>query len=499
MPTNAIVLARTAFDRGDWSEAWVNYRQELKSAAANAIRWEFAERLWACFEYEEATEHFLQAIESPESTLAQAQRVAQLFFSAGRYRIAAQTMERIVRRWQLTADPVSVAQWASCLERSGQAEKALEILEKLDLASKTHPMVVRQQARIERESGAIEQAILRLENAVKATHESALWMLNHELATAYDRLGDYASAWQRLLASKAELRSNAEPELQRSYLVRQRQAELFKSVTDADLRRWHQTPVTDPLDLILLGGFPRSGTTLLESQLTKQYGVLGTDESGVLRQQFIQPIVWEAADCWQAIVEIRSWDQTQLDAGRREYTRCTAAVVGTALDGRTILEKDPLITCDLTLPLRLFPDAKLIMPLRDPRDTLLSYFFTMVPFGWSSAPAADLTESAKFYHDVMRHWVYIRSRLPWPWHETKYERMVKDPIGELETIAAFLNLKSRSPGPASDTERGVTTPTYADVQRPVYQRSVSRWRHYETHLETVFPVLEPFCRTFGYD
>ena len=99
----------------------------------------------------------------------------------------------------------------------------------------------------------------------------------------------------------------------------------------------------------------------------------------------------------------------------------------------------------------------------------------------------------------MRHWVYIRSRLPWPWHETKYECMVKDPIGELETIAAFLNLKSRSPGPASDTERGVTTPTYADVQRPVYQRSVSRWRHYETHLETVFPILEPFCRTFGYD
>ena len=45
----------------------------------------------------------------------------------------------------------------------------------------------------------------------------------------------------------------------------------------------------------------------------------------------------------------------------------------------------------------------------------------------------------------------------------------------------------------------VLMPTYADVQRPVYQRSVSRWRHYETHLETVFPILEPFCRTFGYD
>ena len=41
-------------------------------------------------------------------------------------------------------------------------------------------------------------------------------------------------------------------------------------------------------------------------------------------------------------------------------------------------------------------------------------------------------------------------------------------------------------------------PTYQDVTRPVYARSVGRWRAYEKHLAPILPALDPYCRMVGY-
>ena len=42
------------------------------------------------------------------------------------------------------------------------------------------------------------------------------------------------------------------------------------------------------------------------------------------------------------------------------------------------------------------------------------------------------------------------------------------------------------------------SPTYQDVTRPVYSRSVGRWQAYEKHLAPILPVLAPYCQKFGY-
>jgi hypothetical protein len=47
--------------------------------------------------------------------------------------------------------------------------------------------------------------------------------------------------------------------------------------------------------------------------------------------------------------------------------------------------------------------------------------------------------------------------------------------------------------------RQLYSPTYQDVTRPVYSRSVARWRAYEKYLAPILPLLEPYCRIFGYD
>ena len=49
-----------------------------------------------------------------------------------------------------------------------------------------------------------------------------------------------------------------------------------------------------------------------------------------------------------------------------------------------------------------------------------------------------------------------------------------------------------------ETNRQLYSPTYQDVTRPVYTRSVGRWRAYEKHLAPILPALGPYCRKLGY-
>ncbi len=243
-------------------------------------------------------------------------------------------------------------------------------------------------AHLDKRAAKYERAVARLQDYLATYSSDGDWRLRYELAGSLDRLAKYEEAWTQLGLAKAQLASQTKPHLRNSYAIRKRQWELAKEITDADLTRWirdGERLKDSPLRLTLLAGFPRSGTTLLEQMIAAHSACIGTDESGILSSQFIAPLVWQAKSAADAIIEIRSFDADQLRAGRETYERLTRAFLHESLDGRLLIEKEPLLTPDLAIPLRLFPDASLLMPLRDPRDVILSYYFTMVPLNWNSA------------------------------------------------------------------------------------------------------------------
>ena len=326
------------------------------------------------------------------------------------------------------------------------------------------------------------------------------WGMRYELAASLDRLGRYDEAWQQLELAKSQLAPQTKPHLRDSYLIRQRQWELARRITDADLSRWCRE--ADSLrpsspQLVLLAGYPRSGTTLLEQMIACHPSCIGTDESGILASQFTGPMVWKAESAADAIIEIRSLDPDQLRAGRDTFLRLTQAYLHEPIGNRVLIEKDPLLTPDLAIPLRLFPDASLLMPLRDPRDVVLSYYFTMVPLNWNSAPATTIDEACRFYFDCMRHWLLLRDRLAWPIHEPRYEDLVARPDVTLRKVAQFLGL----PWDASmldqrrrSERRAVRTPTYDDITKPVSGRAVGRWLKYAKYMEAAMQPLAHFSR-----
>jgi hypothetical protein len=308
---------------------------------------------------------------------------------------------------------------------------------------------------------------------------------------------------RELILAKAQLRPFAARFVEAARAVRARQLEIAQQLTKSTLATWAtaNNSVRDPMRLAILCSHPRSGTTLLEQLLAAHPDVISTDETGVWQREFLDPIIREATSAADAVRELNGFEAGQLEAGRRSYLRFTKAHLGQAVGHRVLIEKDPSLTPDLPLPLRLFPEAKVLFPIRDPRDICISYFFTIIPLNRISVHALDLAATGEFCAHSFHLWRHWRELLPCPKLETRYEQLVADPPREMRRVLEFLGLDwdervlrfhERS------FSKGVRTPTYADVAQPIYTRSIGRWKNYSKHLEPHLELLEPVLREYNY-
>lgn len=457
--------------------------------------------LWRCYELDAGQGEIDRALTQPGITPEQVCGIARLFFETGRFGEAARAMAVVAHRDG--ADESTLTLYASALERDGQCEAAREVAERAIVLEPGSARACRLLAHLDKREGAYDSAAQRLHDHLRRYPGAEDWRLQYELGGVLDRLGRYGEAWAVMLEAKRQLEPHTAGHMHQSHLIRTLQWEATRAVTDADLASWHRRAgeLTPPLRVALMAGFPRSGTTLLEQMIVGHPDSVGTDETGILGSQFITPLVWQHDSAGAALGELRGFDDEQLIAGRSAYLHMTEQFIGESVRGRLLIEKEPLMTADFPLPLRLLPEASILMPLRDPRDVLVSYFFTMVPLNWNSAPAGDIEDAAHFYADVMRHWLHLRERMPNPWLEPRYEDLAADPETTAREVAAFLGLawdstlldrKHRS------ERKAIRTPTYDDITKPITTRAVGRWKHYEEYLAPAFEALAPFIRAFGY-
>lgn len=149
----------------------------------------------------------------------------------------------------------------------------------------------------------------------------------------------------------------------------------------------------------------------------------------------------------------------------------------------------------------LFPNAKIIFALRDPRDVVTSCFTQQFLLNAAMFQFLSLETTARYYDAVMRLAETARARLPLDLHVVRYEDLVADFDSEVASLLRFLDLPwdERVHG-FHDTARSrlIRTPSAAQVRQPLYASSVARWRRYERQLEPVLPKLKPWLEAYGY-
>jgi hypothetical protein len=170
--------------------------------------------------------------------------------------------------------------------------------------------------------------------------------------------------------------------------------------------------------------------------------------------------------------------------GRDYLDRARAAFGGT---GRFI-DKMPLNYLYCGLIRRALPRARIIHVYRRPMAAGYAMYKTLFKSGYPFS--YDLGEIARYYaayRRLMDHW---RRTMPGVVHEASYEALVADQLGETRKLLEYCGLEwedacaafHRNPAP-------ITTASASQVRRPLYDSSVSLWRHYEPQLAELKAAL----------
>jgi tetratricopeptide (TPR) repeat protein len=324
----------------------------------------------------------------------------------------------------------------------------------------------------------------------------------YELAQMLDDQQQYESAHQALLSAKGMIAPHAAECRANIQQVMERNAELITSLDQECYERWQKGAEGEkPYRIAALTGHPRSGTTLIEQVLDSHDEVISADEFDVFARWVSMPIIRRFPPTMPLRTILEHVPAKVLQMARAKYWEQTEAIFAEPIGERMLIDKNPGMMIMLPAVNWAFPEMKMLIALRDPRDVVLSCFMQKVPLTPISSKWLTLTDAADYYACVMRTWLKVRELTSGNWLEFRYEDVVADLEREARRILEFLGL------PWDDKvlkfyeharEKVVRSPTYRDVTQPVYHKSIGRWQHYAEHFEPILKTLEPFVKEFGY-
>jgi tetratricopeptide (TPR) repeat protein len=247
---------------------------------------------------------------------------------------------------------------------------------------------------------------------------------------------------------------------------------------------------------VFLVGFPRSGTTLLEQALAAHPAVETMEE----KEAFVES-VRAFMGTPQDHSKLATLDEEQAAAYRNSYWRRVASYGHRALGGKLFIDKLPFHTVKLPLIAALFPEAKILFALRDPRDVVLSCIRARFRINAYMIELLRLEDAAAFYSSVMELAEHYRRALPLTIYDVRHENLVADFEGECRGICTFLGIEwseTMRDFASRQRVRAVATPSAKQLSRGLSNAGIGRWRRYAEQLAPVMPVLSPWLKTFEY-
>ena len=378
---------------------------------------------------------------------------------------------------------------ADLLERNNHVEALARLIDRMDAAGLPVAETALPRARLLYRRGEYECALAA---AMASPEQAAGGARAQIIGQAKDRLGDPAGAFESFeeMNRLSALETSGTERMAAEY--RAEVALRTESVTATSHAMWRGRPSADRPAPAFLFGFPRSGTTLLDTMLT------GHPDALVLEER---PILHAVGEALGSPHRLAGLGQSELDRLRNLYFERLAREAGD-WKGRLVVDKLPLGIVDTALVHRIFPDARFAFVERHPCDVVLSCFMTRFDPKGGMANMLRLEDVAKLYDLVMGHWLRCRQVFPLDVHTIRYERMIEDPENELRPLARFLGLDWRDAlldHRRSAGERSyIATPSYAQVTEPLYTRARGRWERYRAQIEPVMPILKPWCDLMGY-
>jgi len=417
------------------------------------------------------------------------------------------------RACQLAGHPQSNLQLAAICERQHQLDEADDLLAQTLAAEPGLGPALILQARIARRRGEMTRAESVLQAVITAGRAPTELLAEAwgELATLLDATEQHSDAWDAALRCKSHLLPLAQPQQEAATFVLNRCRRMVDTLTPAHFQRWTTASPEANSGLnpegiaskrvALLTGFPRAGTTLLQRVLDAHPQIVSTEERDVLAT-VVLPNLGKGLPADSPIEQLLDdLTRDEIELNRAFYLSAMESLQPGPIEDRLHIDKNPSMTLMIPAMVRLFPELKLILAIRDPRDTVLSCFLRYLPLNPVSVCFLTLESTVERYLLDMGAWLKMREQLTSSWVEVRYEETVSDLQQTAQHVLAGLDLPWREEVlDYRQTQKSpVRSPTYEAVAKPIFGSSVGRWRHYQQQLAPILDKLGPLLQAYGYD
>lgn len=429
------------------------------------------------------------------------QAVGETYLTIGRLAEAESCFRRISR---FAEAPQALLELAKICERRHALDEAESLIGRILRAEPRAIPAHLLHAKLQRRRGALQDAETTLRRILGggAGHPNLVAQAYGDLCDLLDASGQYEAAWEAALQCKRILTQHETAAWEAAQFVLARCEQMVAGLSRERFERWQTSFTSDTGNrLALLTGFPRTGTTLLEQVLDAHPQVVSAEEREVF-SGLVFPLLGSGHRADAPIVPLLEGLSTaQLATARQSYLEAMEATLGEPIGDRFFVDKNPAMNLMIPPMRRVFPELRLIVALRDPRDVVVSCFLRYLPINPVSVCFLTLERTVDRYRLDMETWLKMRDMLD-GWVEVRYEEIVasveqaaKRVLGELQLPwdDAMLTYRTRP------KQKAVLSPSYEAVARPVFTTSIGRWQNYERQLAPQLAKLTSLAKALGYE
>ena len=373
-----------------------------------------------------------------------------------------------------------IAAEADIYERTGKYDAAYKIVREMLAKKIVPPMASSVFMRICHKYDCCDEALSTGEKIITtaSSKPADLRDTHFGLGKLYDKQKRYDEAFEHYKAGNEAFEHVFDLELFKS-----RVNNLLSNFNSSNLSSISKSSI-DTSKPIFIVGMPRSSTSLTEQILASHPEVSGAGElndindiAAALAKTLNSPLPYP-----QCITSLTTESCNNIAQG---YLDKLTNLCG---DNRFITDKMPHNFLNLGLISLLFPQAKIIHCLRDPRDTCLSIYFQN--FGFLHPYGTRLDWLGAYYQEYMHIMEYWESTISNPIHTVRYDDMINDQEATTRKLLEFCDLEWNDAClDFHKSKRVVATASYDQVKQKIYTQSQARWKKYEKHLMPLINAL----------
>ena len=248
-------------------------------------------------------------------------------------------------------------------------------------------------------------------------------------------------------------------------------------------------------NLVFLIGFPRSGTTLLDSILRSHSEITVLEEKPYLlnlRHDFFKQNDNNLSSLLNITQDIR-------DKIRNEYFKKIFSQI--SKNKRIIVDKFPLTIIELGFVKCIFPNAKIILAMRHPCDVVTSCFFSSFKINDAMVNFLSWKSTIQFYNKVFDLFEFYTNEMNLSFLTIKYEDLIINFKNNVQKMTKYIGLEYESNMEnffiTAKNRSRISTPSYSQVINPLYTTSINRWKNYPNTNE-IEKKLNKWIKKFNY-